>query len=164
LQLTKLSDDHDDDKQQDSPIDNFNEIMSDPKLFPLTVSNAAPVEGTLYLANAVILKDCSSNPTRIETFLTMEATEITKSGLLRMDGKTLIATRESHIHVVESVEDLLKVALANNRVRKLESFAPNDDPQTVIVEDDDMGVIDTTKLTISSCAKKEMPVLATALL
>jgi hypothetical protein len=81
-----------------------------------------------------------------------------------MDGKTLIATRESHIHVVESVEDLLKVALANNRVRKLESFAPNADPQTVIVEDDDMGVIDTTKLTISSCAKKEMPVLATALL
>ena len=73
LQLTKLSDIQRDTEQTEAPMDVFSDVSAYPKCFPVTVNNAAPVEGELCWQNAVIFKRRSSENTRVEAFVTTEA-------------------------------------------------------------------------------------------
>ena len=63
---------------------------------------------------------------------TIEASEITTPGLLRIEGNTLAEMRVSRSHIVASAEE----KLLNNRARRLESHAPNPAPTTVTSEAD----------------------------
>ena len=63
---------------------------------------------------------------------TIEASEITTPGLLRIEGNTLAEMRVSHSHIVASAEE----RLLNNRARTLESHTPNPAPTTVTSEAD----------------------------
>jgi hypothetical protein len=68
----------------------------------------------------------------------IEASEITRPGLLRIEGNTLAEMRVSRSHIVASAEE----RLLNNRARTLESHTPNPAPTTVTSEADVTAEID----------------------
>ena len=69
---------------------------------------------------------------------TIEASEITTPGLLRIEGNTLVEMRVSRSHIVASAEE----KLLNNRAHTLESHTPNPAPTTVTREADVTAEID----------------------
>ena len=164
LQLIELSDVQLDARQLEPPMEDFNEIKCDPKCWPTKDNTAAPVEEKFLGDNVVSATGCSSDKTGAETLFTKEAREITKFLMLRIDGKTLIEMLEWQTQAVVSIEDILKVALASNRARKLASHLPNPAPDTVTLEDDVIAEIDARRRETTNCANKEVPVFATALL
>ena len=88
---------------------------------PTTDNAAAPVEGMFLGYNVVSATGRSSDKMGAETLFTTEAKEITTLVLLLIDGKILIEMLEWLTQAVVSIEDILKVALASNRARKLAS-------------------------------------------